>query len=41
MVNLTRAKDAAMSLAMEVLNGNGVASRVAAPPIRYFSEAAE
>jgi hypothetical protein len=32
MVNLTRAKDAAMSLAMEVLNGNWVASRVAAPP---------
>jgi len=41
MVNLSRAKDAALSLAMEVLNGNAAARPVEDPPIRSNLEAAE
>jgi hypothetical protein len=41
MVNLSRAKDAAMSLAMAVLNGDAAQTTPEAPPVRYFQEAAE
>ena len=40
MMNLTRAKDAALSLAMDALNDNAQ-RRVGGPPMRHFSEAAE
>jgi len=41
MVNLSRAKDAAMSLAMDVLNGNAAAGQIEVPPMRLNLEAAE
>jgi hypothetical protein len=41
MVNLSRAKDAAVSLAMQVLNGDIAAKPDRASPVRYLPEAAE
>ena len=42
MVNISRAKDAAISLALTDLNSfKTQARRVEAPPMRHFSEAAE
>jgi hypothetical protein len=40
MINLSRAKDAAMSLAMDVLNGKAAQTAARASPMRHFSEAA-
>jgi len=41
MVNLTRAKDAAISLALVALNSRAQETPVGASPVRYFGEAAE